>query len=460
MTVVRTARTWGRLGCHVVLLLLGIGLLQVVADRTNRRLDLTPRRTLSLSPVTHNVLEEVDLPCSLTVFFRRGTRERYAELLARLQEANRHVTVELLDLDRYPERGRSLGVTQYGRVAITCAGHRVVVAALPEAALAGGLLRAVRGESRQVLFTTGHGERTPGNQPENYGRLVSALGAENYAAEGLALLDGTIPAGTELVVVAGPTRDFLTPELDALASYLKAGGGVLLLLDPGPLSNLARFLASLGIRLADDLLVDREKRVLGTDGLATVVELFKRGNPVSDPDANPHATGAVLPSARTVDVAGEVASVRAESIARTAPTAWAMADVARAQRGEDPSEAVGDQRGSASIMVLAEIGGSVDASGRPPGRLVVVGDADFASDAYLDLLGNRDLVLNAVAWLAGEPVLAATRPAEVVEVMRPLSPVILTTRQARAIFVTTVVAQPALVLLFGTVVVGLRRRWG
>src|SRR5207245_10121387 len=131
---------------------------------------------------------------------------------------------------------------------------------------------------------------------------------------------------------------------------------------------------------------DSAKRVLGTDGLAAVVELFKQGNPVSDPSANPIQSGAVLPSARTVDVAAEVPGVDAESIARTAPTAWAMADPARARRGEEPSRAHHDTPGSASVVVMAEVGS--DGAGHRRGRLVVVGDADFASDAYLDLLGN------------------------------------------------------------------------
>jgi hypothetical protein len=47
-------------------------------------------------------------------------------------------------------------------------------------------------------------------------------------------------------------------------------------------------------------------------------------------------------------------------------------------------------------MVMAEASAPDAPRG---GRLVVVGDADFASDAYIDLLGNRTLAMNAVAWL-------------------------------------------------------------
>jgi hypothetical protein len=454
----RAVRSWAQLGVQVALVLTTVALLQVVAERTNRRFDLTPARTLSLSPVTRSVLAEVTAPLRLTVFFRRGTREQHAELLARLRATNPNVAFELLDLDRYPERARAFGITQYDRAAIEYQGRQFTSAALPEAELAGGILRAVRGKSRRMVFTTGHGERSPGGTPESYGRLANALAAENYAPEGVVLLGGPVPPDADLVVVAGPQHDFLLPELDALATYLRAGGGVLMLLEPGALPALGQFLASLGLGLGEDVIVDRERRVLGTDGLAAVVELFKRGNPVSDPRGRAIESGVVLPSARSVDVAREVPGVHAESIARTADSAWRVADAARARRGEEPSQATGDTPGSASVVVMAEVGGHGE--GGRPGRLVVVGDADFASDAYLDVLGNRDLVLNAVAWVAGEEALAGARTKDVAEVIRPLSPLVLTEPQARAIFLGTVVAQPGVVLLVGLVLLGLRRRGG
>src|SRR5207302_8271390 len=140
----------------------------------------------------------------ITIFFRRGTREQYVDLAQRLHAANGRVEVAVYDLDRFPERARSLGVAQYGRAAIEYAGRRAVVAALPEEELAGGILRVLRGRSRRVVFTTGHGERAPGGDPASYGRVVSALEAENWAPEGVSLLDGPVPPGTDLVVVAGP----------------------------------------------------------------------------------------------------------------------------------------------------------------------------------------------------------------------------------------------------------------
>ena len=465
MRVTRAARSWSQLVLQVVLLLTGLGLLQVAAERSNRRFDLTPSQQLTLSDVSKKILRQVKEPLHVTVFHRRGDRQQYADVLRHFTAECRQITFELLDLDRYPDRARTLGVSAYGRAALEYQGRRAVTTALPEEQLAGGILKVVRGHARRIVFTAGHGERTPGGAQDSYGRLSAALAQENYAPETVILLDEPVPDGADLVLVAGPTRDFAPIEVDRLAEYLKGGGGVLMLLDPEPLPNLALLLASMGVRLGDDFIVDRERRVLGTDGLAAVVEQWKRGNPISDPANNPIESGVVLPSARTVDVFADAPGVEAESIARTSSTSWTMADADRARRGEEPSQAYHDVPGEASVVVRAELGGGVASSdakddARRRGRVAVVGDADFASDAYLDVLGNRDLALNAIAWVAGEEQVKGARAKRVPEILRPLSPLVLTEPQARTIFVTAAVLEPGLVLVAGLVVVGLRRRRG
>ena len=333
-----------------------------------------------------------------------------------------------------------------------------MVAALPESALVGGILQVLRGREQRVLFTTGHGERAPAGAGEGYGRFIAALVSENHRIEPTLLTTGDVPADAALVVVAGPQHDLLPTEAARLAAYLRGGGAVLMLLEPAVLPTLAELLAGMGIGIVDDFIVDRERGVLGTDGLAAIVELFKRGNPISEPGGTVIETGAVLPSARSVDVTADVPGVTANAIARTAPTAWAMRGAERARRGEAPSIGAQDAPGGAPVMVMAEVDerGSADRGG----RLVVVGDADFASDAYIDLLGNRALALNAVAWLTEEASLAGDRPAERAEVFRPLSPLVLSEAQARRLLLAVTVVQPGIVIALGMLVVGLRRRHG
>jgi hypothetical protein len=73
------------------------------------------------------------------------------------------------------------------------------------------------------------------------------------------------------------------------------------------------------------------------------------------------------------------------------------------------------------------------------------------------MLGNGHLALNAIAWVAAEDRLSGGRVKHVPEVPRPLSPLVVTAATARRLLLTVGVVQPALVLLAGVVVVGLRR---
>ena len=71
-----------------------------------------------------------------------------------------------------------------------------------------------------------------------------------------------MPAGTDLVVVAGPQVSFVEPELQTLTRFLVGGGRVLLLLDPvlgaGGLerTGFGPWLEGYGVKLGEDIVVD------------------------------------------------------------------------------------------------------------------------------------------------------------------------------------------------------------
>jgi len=96
--------------------------------------------------------------------------------------------------------------------------------------------------------------------------------------------------------------------------------------------------------------------------------------------------------------------------------------------------------------------------GRPPERewtskLVVIGDSDFATNRFYRLLGNSDLFLNAVEYLAEEEIVIPIRP------KRDLGDrVYITAPEGRLIFVLCIVLLPLMVASLGGYVLMRKRR--
>jgi ABC-type uncharacterized transport system involved in gliding motility auxiliary subunit len=440
----------------VVLLIAILAVVQVVAERHNVRFDLTPSRRLSVSETTRQILEQLEDAVHIEAFYRRERRQEVADLLQRLTGESARVRCVLFDIDRYPDRARAAGVRAAGRARVTYRGMHTVVSTASEEYVAGGILRVLRGEVRQLYFLVGHGEGPLADvsTPEAYGLVLRALRAENADARTLDLAGRPeVPANADTVVVAGPRRDLLQTEIEALDTYLARDGALLALLDPAPLPRLRALLERYTVRLGDDIIVDRTNRLLGAEDLVVRVPYY-RMHAVTAPTDVP----AVFVGTRTVDAMEATAVARAQVVARTVESGWATREIDAARRGEATYHERRDRPGPLPVMVAASLG--PNAKGSRGGRLVVIGDADFATNGYIDLLGNRDLLLNSLSWLTDEEALIARRPREIAEIARPLSPLVLTERQARLLFVAVVVAEPGFFLLLGTAIVAVRRRRG
>ena len=89
---------------------------------------------------------------------------------------------------------------------------------------------------------------------------------------------------------------------------------------------------------------------------------------------------------------------------------------------------------------------------RKEGRVIAFGDADFASNTFFGIQGNRDLVLNTVAWLAEDPDLITIRPKDPDD-----QRMFLTGRQQIVVFGTALLVWPILFVVIGIVVWWKRR---
>jgi ABC-type uncharacterized transport system involved in gliding motility auxiliary subunit len=145
-------------------------------------------------------------------------------------------------------------------------------------------------------------------------------------------------------------------------------------------------------------------------------------------------------------------------LALTGPNSWTEMDKNQLESGQAEYNEDHEKRGPIPIMSVTTTpaGEETDSEGTKRakyGKMILVGDSDFANNTNINLAGNGDLFLNTINWLAEEADLIAVR-AKAVNV----SPVILSASQGRAIFWVPVIMVPSAVLMVGLGIYS-RRRW-
>ena len=132
-------------------------------------------------------------------------------------------------------------------------------AELKEEDITNALLKLVKGVQKTIYFTQGHGEKQIESTDKRSGYQLAKMGLEkeNYVVKPLNLIqEGKVPADGTAVVMAGPTAEPVSAELDALDSFLNGGGSVLLLRDPPPGASLKEFLKKWSIDAGNNFVVD------------------------------------------------------------------------------------------------------------------------------------------------------------------------------------------------------------
>ncbi len=468
-----------------LLMLVLLAMLTAIAERAPVRTDLTSNRRFSLAPQTCQVLDALDRDVTLTAFYQRLDPRRKAaeDLLASLRDRSRRISYRIVDPDRHPALVKDLGVTVARTVVVQAGDRRRELLDPDEGALINAVFRVVSGEQPVVYFLSGHGERDIASRDRpGFAACDAALRRQGYIVRPLLLAErAEVPGDAAAVVLASPTRDPSPAELRALTAYVARGGSVLALVDPGTPAGLADWLASYNVVVGEDFLVsaDGAARQFGMD--RQVLAVLEYG-----PHEITRSLGGMFtfyPYAQSLRPRhGQVAGLTARTLVASGERSWSEHDLDSVRRRQPRFDEGVDEPGPFPVAVAVEIdldrfrrratadtsvtsGGDLavgaDAGGLAPSvfrrertaRLVVVGDADFASNAYINLYGDRDLLLNIVGWLAREETLVAVRARETLS-----QPVVLTTTWKRWLAWGGVAGWPLAMTVLSVLVVVRRRR--
>ena len=434
------------------LIFIGIlGILNFLAYRHSHRFDLTSEKVFSLSPQSAQVLAGLTQDLRMEAFVEGGANPELADLLRNYSAVSSKVSFRLIDPDREPETAERYGIKSYNTVRITYGEASNQVTQPTEETLTNAIIKLTRAGKQTVCVIEGHGEPDLDDKEGARGlaQAKAALENENYEVKKVLLASmERVPDDCKVVIVAGPTRPFLTQELTALNDYLRAGGRALFLLSPQHAEEFVAFLDPWGVKVGEDVVVDQVVRLFQGPalGLAPLVETYDGTHEITK-----ELKGRTLfPMTRSVSAGSDgKPGLKATELVKTSPSSWAESDVEGIFKRQEAKLDPNDRKGPVPIAVA--VVADTKLMGTPDGkqaRLAVFGSTEFADNQHLEgTYFNRDLFLNTVGWLVGESDLLSIRP----RALRA-SRVSFTEREGTAIFYLSVLVLPELLLLIGLTV--------
>jgi ABC-type uncharacterized transport system involved in gliding motility auxiliary subunit len=432
---------------------------QAVLDRRAWRLDLTPDQRYTLSEHALRVLTELQSDVRILAFLRSQDPRNpmIRDLLRQVRAHAPRVRIDEVDVNRSPALAREHGVDSYGALVVESDGRRRVFSNPREEILVAAILQVTRQQRRTVGWVTGHGEGdlVSTDRTTGYALARAFLEQQYYEVVPVSLLADEVPVGVDVLAIMGPKKDFLPEELAAFDRFLQRPGHALVLLDPGRAPALAKLVGErYHLGLPDDVVVDPGARLYGGEYVTMQVQVDRRTHPIAAGiDAPP-----LFSLTRSITLPPDgTPGVVASPIVSTGKDSWATPDTAAVRGGDMPVQAGRDRRGplvvGAEATFLVAPGEEGEAR---QGRLVVYGNAEFANNFFIEFLGNKDLLVNSVAWLARDPQAIASRPSRQVPGMNQF---FVSAEEGTRLFWLVAVAQPAVFALIGIVLV-LRRRFG
>lgn len=418
-----------------ILLVLAITtVVNVGAVRYDWRKDVTATKRFSLSEQSVDVVSKLDEPVVVHAWFQGtdGALKNFRSLMEEYADHTTLLTVEYHD----PFEDRILAEEQKilstAGTVILKKGDREqrLESSFDEEAFTNGLVRVSSSIQHTVCVTTDHGELDPDDEYSQTGLGIAKIRLEgqNYTFNKISLLaTPPTPEGCAVTILGGPRTELLPMERDRLAAYVAGGGKLIVMLDPATTPETAADLARFGVKVGNDVVIEGDPNRQSPEGPTAVI---------LDPssfDFSPiteKLKGFVqLVMVRSVSKGPEVVGLNVQELARTTDQSWAETtldsttpptpDADKDIVGRVPVVVTVEVTDPAGIVTTSAAAPAVDAAGLPiaapvatgapvdiprkaGGKLMVVGDSDFASNLYLTRSNNQDLLFNTIAWMVGE----------------------------------------------------------
>jgi ABC-type uncharacterized transport system involved in gliding motility auxiliary subunit len=397
---------------YILVVLAVVVVANFLANRYTKSYDATANKRYSLSQETKKIVDGLKAPATITYFNATQHFVEGKDLLDEYSALSPKVHIKYVDPEKEPLVTRAAGIHTVPSATVQIGDHTETAADMTEEGITGAFIRDIKGNTRTVCFLTGSGEHPiDDSSRDGASKLKDLLAKDSYQTQSIDLLQkAEVPADCTAIVIAGPTRNYEQPEVDAIKTYVENGGRALVMLDP-PLSMgptgiadndaLISVLAGWGVNVEKDLILDLNPigQLYGFGGQVALVNHYGSQPIVADMKST--FTG--FPLARSV-LFRNADKTTVEKLFDTSATSFATTNLS------SPKINVKDPNNKQGPLTLA-VAGSYN-TGKPSaqGRFVVVGSSAWASNSFINFNGNGDLATNTINWLCSDEDLISIRP--------------------------------------------------
>ncbi len=397
---------------YILVVIAIVVVVNVLADRYNKSYDATANKRYSLSEQTAKIVKGLKQNATIT-YFNQSTHFRDGkDLLDQYANLSPKVQVKYVDLDKDREVAIEAGVRSLGTAVVQIGAKHVEAKSMTEEGITGAFIRDLKSNTRMVCFASGSGEhQLDSSDREGMSKFKDVLSKDNYETQSVDLLTkAEVPSDCTALVVAGPTKNYEQPEVDAIKKYVEDGGRAFFMLDP-PLKlghdeiadngALTGLLETWGVTLDKNLILDPSP-IGQLAGVGPQVALVTRyaSQPIVD-QLRGVFTG--FPLARSLDIEN-TDKTSVQKLFDSSNTSLATSNLS------SPSVNVNDPRNKKGPLTLAAAGTYNTGKANSQGRFVVVGSSTWAANRFIDFNGNDDLASNAINWLSSDEDLISIRP--------------------------------------------------
>lgn len=411
----RTTRKGMSMGAMILMVLISLIAINFLGSRHYKTWDLSVNKINTLSEQSTQLAKSLTEELRVIYFYQEGAegveqnKRQFIELFKRYQDVSSKIKLDFVEVNTRPDLAERYGIARGTQsVLLDYQGRTNIIEKIDEQEITSALAKVTREKERKIFVLSGHGELPL--EPAADGRSLSVfktlLEGNRYTIEPLAFTQtASVPNDADALVIAGPKQQFLDFEVEAIASYLKRGGSLLLALEPSTSHGLDGLLSKLGLKVDRNVIVT----VLETPFGRAVDPRFTRGTEFS-------ATSSITkPFGRN-----EVTVFRMpQSLSRTGKDIQGLEwDELVKSNAQSVAYTSLDFKGGGTpgpFTLAYEVRGSLEGAASPETKFhaVILGDEDILSNQLLYQNLNRDLALNVVAALAKEDTLISISPKEI-----------------------------------------------